>query len=188
MMSAAIPSGPRSQGGAILALGLMLLLVVSMLATSGMTNATLEAVKTGSRQATDDAFFAAENGIALGLSQGDFSHTRGAPLPVFNLPDGTSVATRIRYLGLTYPSSEEPDTSLVEYHFLIETTVQATRSTQSQHVQQVMVPAPPPADPSVCISSGCDIPVICLPAPDDCETALRIEPLRVTWHVSGDSL
>jgi hypothetical protein len=185
-MSTAMIPGPKSQDGVILAVGLMLLLIISMLATSGMTNATLETVKTGSGEAMDNAFFAAENGIAMALTGGDFSHTRGSTLPVFPMPDGTSVATRIRYLGLAFPAIEKYDTGLVEYHFLIETTVQASRSAKSRHVLQVMVPAPPPADPSICMSTGCDIPVICLPAPDECETPLRVEPLRVAWHISED--
>jgi len=163
-----------------------MLLLVSMLATSGMSNAALEAVKTSGHQATDDAFYAAENGIALGLIQGDFSHTRGSSLPDLNLPDGTSVTTRIRYLGLSYPGIEETDTGLVEYHFFVETTVRAVRAGNSRHIQQVMVPAPPPADPAECTSNGCDIPVICPPAPDDCQKALRFEPLRVAWHVAED--
>jgi hypothetical protein len=185
-MSTAMTSGPKSQDGVILALGLMLLLIISMLATSGMTNATLETIKTGSGEAMDNAFFAAENGITMALSGGDFSHTRRSTLPVFTMPDGTPVATQIRYVGLGHPSDEEPDAGLVEYHFLIETTAQAMRSAKSQHVLQVMVLAPPPADPSICLSTGCDIPVICPPTPDECETPLRFEPLRVAWHISED--
>ena len=179
-------SGPESQNGAILALGLMMLLIVSMLATSGMSNATLETVKTGSGEAADNAFFAAENGIAIALAGGDFSHTRGSTMPILTMPDSTSVATRVQYLGLGYPSIEKSDTGLVEYHFLIETTVQAARSAKSRHVLQVIVPAPPPADPSICLSTGCDIPFICPPAPDECDTPLRFEPRPVAWHISED--
>ncbi len=177
---------PQSQEGAVLAIGLMLLLVVSMLATSGMTNATLEVVKSDSGEVTDNAFFAAENGIENALIHGDFSHTRGSSLPPLSLADGSSADTTIRYLGLALSPDESNSPGLVEYHFLVESRAMAARAAKSAHALQVMVMAPLPADPAVCLSAGCDIPGICLPDPVDCQTLLHLEPVRVAWHVSED--
>ncbi|MGI9265362.1 MAG: PilX N-terminal domain-containing pilus assembly protein [Gammaproteobacteria bacterium] len=176
---------PREQSGAILALGLVLLLIVSTLATSGMSNATLEMVKSDSSVVTDDAFFAAESGIANALANGDFSNTRGSNLPRLLLQGGSSAQANIRYLGLIFPDPADPLTGLAAWHFVIESTSRSARGARARHVLQVRVVAPPPPDESACLVAGCDLPPICPPLPDDCARPLRAEPRGVSWHVMG---
>ena len=63
------------QEGAALVVGLMLLVVITVLAISGMNTATTELAMARNDQAYEDAFQAAERGIATALSQGQFVTT-----------------------------------------------------------------------------------------------------------------
>ena len=60
----------NNQQGAALVVGLMLLVVITVLAISGMNTATTELAMARNDQAYEDAFQAAETGIATALSQG----------------------------------------------------------------------------------------------------------------------
>jgi len=65
-------SNHDKQQGAALVVGLMLLVVITVLAISGMNTATTELALARNDQAYEDAFQAAETGIATALSQGQF--------------------------------------------------------------------------------------------------------------------
>ena len=62
----------NSQQGAALVVGLMLLVVITVLAISGMNTATTELAMARNDQAYEDAFQAAETGIETALAQGQF--------------------------------------------------------------------------------------------------------------------
>ncbi|MCC7464218.1 MAG: pilus assembly PilX N-terminal domain-containing protein [Gammaproteobacteria bacterium] len=66
--------GGRSlrQGGAALVIGLILLLVLTVLAVSGMHSASVELVMAGNEQYRQNAFQAAEAGIENALQNGNF--------------------------------------------------------------------------------------------------------------------
>ena len=64
---------PRGQRGAALVIGLLLLLILTILAVSGMTTATLELQMAGNTQYKERAFQAAETGIEQALSTATFS-------------------------------------------------------------------------------------------------------------------
>lgn len=66
------PSPLRRQRGAALIVGLLLLLVLTLLAISGMNTASLELVMAGNTQYQANAFQAAESGIERALDEGDF--------------------------------------------------------------------------------------------------------------------
>ena len=187
-MSIPTAAMPKEQSGIILALGLILLLIISTLATSGMSNATLEVIKSDSGTATDDAFYAAESGIANALAIGDFSNTRGSNVPMLTLQGGSSVQVSIRYLGLVRPPQDDLFPGLADWYFVVESTSKSTRTATARHALLVRVSAPPPLDERVCLDAGCDLPAICPPPPDDCTEPLRLEPVGVSWHVIGDSL
>ncbi len=68
---------PRCEAGAALIVGLILLLVLTLLGVSGMNMATLELRMAGNEQSRQAAFQAAETGIDLALTQGDYSTTAG---------------------------------------------------------------------------------------------------------------
>jgi len=62
----------RKQDGAALVVGLVLLVVVTVLAISGMNTATTELAMARNDQNYENAFQAAENGLEQSLSQGRF--------------------------------------------------------------------------------------------------------------------
>src|SRR5215470_6398859 len=63
----------RRQNGAALVIGLILLLVLTLLAVSGMNSASLEFVMAGNEQFRANAFAAAETGIEQTIAQGTFN-------------------------------------------------------------------------------------------------------------------
>lgn len=67
--------GPGRQNGAALVIGLLLLLVLTILAISGMTTASLELQMAGNEQYQERAFQAAEAGIERAIAAGDYSTT-----------------------------------------------------------------------------------------------------------------
>ncbi len=73
-MRAGIKASPRgAQRGAALVIGLLLLLVLTILAVSGMNSASLEFVMAGNEQYRANAFSAAEAGIERTLDSGTFN-------------------------------------------------------------------------------------------------------------------
>lgn len=73
-------SSYRKQQGAALVVGLMLMLVITVLAISGMNTATTELALARNDQAYENAFQAAETGLATALSQGQFQTTSATAL------------------------------------------------------------------------------------------------------------
>ena len=65
------PAGPpRGEAGAALVVGLILLLVLTLLAISGMTTASLELLMAGNAQYQERSFQAADAGIEQALASG----------------------------------------------------------------------------------------------------------------------
>src|SRR5690606_10948076 len=73
---------PRRQAGAALFVSLVLLLLLTLLAVSGMRSAALELAMAGNAQARQHAFEAAESAIEVALSQRTFSTSATVPLRV----------------------------------------------------------------------------------------------------------
>jgi len=84
------------QQGAALMVGLMLLVVITVLAISGMNTATTELAMARNDQAYEDAFQAAETGIATALSQGQFV-TTGSTALAQTISSHQSIATTIQF-------------------------------------------------------------------------------------------
>ncbi len=63
--------GPRSQQGAALVVGLILMMVLTLLAVSGMNTATTELALANNNQYFENAFQAAESGIEEAISRPD---------------------------------------------------------------------------------------------------------------------
>ena len=68
----------RQQQGAALVVGLILLVVITVLAISGMNTATTELAMARNDQNYENAFQAAETGLEQALNQGQFSTTVGS--------------------------------------------------------------------------------------------------------------
>ena len=89
-------SNRDKQQGAALVVGLMLLVVITVLAISGMGTATTELAMARNDQAYENAFQAAETGIAVALSQGQFV-TSGSTAMAQTISTYESVNTTIQY-------------------------------------------------------------------------------------------
>jgi type IV pilus assembly protein PilX len=113
----------KRQHGAALVVGLLLLVVITVLAISGMNTATTELAMARNDQAYENAFQAAETGLANVLSQGTFSTNANSKLPTFNIDEYTSVNTTIQFED----STMVPDAAfslgvgsgIAAYHFLV---------------------------------------------------------------------
>ena len=68
----------KKQQGAALVISLMLMLVITVLAISGMNTATTELAMARNDQNYENAFQAAETGLAAALGQGSFDSMLGA--------------------------------------------------------------------------------------------------------------
>lgn len=90
----------RKQQGAALVVGLILLMVVTVLAISGMNTATTELAMARNDQNYENAFQAAETGIEQALAQGQFSTIAGATLTE-TLTSNESVTATIVFEGST---------------------------------------------------------------------------------------
>lgn len=84
----------RRQDGAALVVGLILLVVITVLAISGMNTATTELAMARNDQNYENAFQAAETGLENALSQGTFNTLANTNL-VYNINTHDSVSATI---------------------------------------------------------------------------------------------
>ncbi len=118
------------QRGAALVVGLVLLVVVTVLAISGMNTATTELAMARNDQNFENAFQAAETGIEQALSQGSFNTLADVTInSTINAND--SVSTVIAFEN----STMVPDrafslgvgSGISAYHFVVTATAQSVR-------------------------------------------------------------
>ena len=122
----------RKQSGAALVVGLLLLVVITVLAISGMNTATTELAMARNDQNYENAFQAAETGLESALAQGQFSALGSATVPV-TINSTDSVVTTIQPDG---DPTIVPDrafslgvgSGVVAYHFLATATAVSERS------------------------------------------------------------
>ena len=116
---------PGIQGGAALIVSLVLLLLITILAISGMNTATTGLALARNDQSHENAFQAAETGLELALSQGQFSTLTDVRLArTINAWD--SVAAVVEFENAT----QVPDRAfslgvgggIAAYHFLATST------------------------------------------------------------------
>ena len=117
----------KKQDGAALVVGLILLVVITILAISGMNTATTELAMARNDQNYENAFQAAETGLAIALTQGTFDTIAGATVTQtittnetvtvqITFEDSTPVPDRAFSLGA--------GSGIAAYHFIA--TAQAT--------------------------------------------------------------
>lgn len=161
----------RSQSGAALVVGLLLLLILTILAISGMTTATLELRMAGNEQYQERAFQFAEAGIEQAITASvfttdptataanyDFSKPenpvpiRGKGTQTANCPDQSS-ATEGQceyFLRFDQVSGVTPvpvggyslGTGFQAYHFVIDSYGVAETGAQSEHTQSFYIVGP----------------------------------------------
>ncbi len=146
---------PGIQDGAVLIFSLVLLVVVTILAISGMNTATTGLAMARNDQSYENAFQAAETGLAVALSQRQFNTLTDVNL-VQNVNAYDSVATVIKFEG----STQVPDrafslgvgSGFAAYHFLAIATAESKpagtggaatdRDTTATHTQTFYVVGP----------------------------------------------
>lgn len=150
-MCAIIKIKPRgSQRGAALVIGLLLLLVLTILAVSGMNSASLEFVMAGNEQFRANAFSAAEAGIERTLASGNFNpavlqvNLNGAATATDNWATVTNTQMNGNPLPALWGNSWN---SFATYHFEIASTGTSIRNATAVNTQGVAIIAP--WDPTV---------------------------------------
>ena len=124
------PTARNSQQGAALVVGLLLLVVITVLAISGMNTAATELALARNDQAYENAFQAAETGLTTALSQGIFNTNADASLQTI-VNSNTSIDTSIRFED----STMVPDAAfslgvgsgIAAYHFIAESQAEFKR-------------------------------------------------------------
>ena len=111
----------NKQQGAALVVGLMLLVVITVLAISGMNTATTELALVRNDQASEDAFQAAETGLETALAQGQFA-TVGATAMTQTPSSYQNIATTIQFEDSTLVPDRAfslgVGSGIAAYHFL----------------------------------------------------------------------
>jgi type IV pilus assembly protein PilX len=157
------------QQGAALVVGLILLLVLTLLAISGMTTASLELQMAGNEQYQERAFQAADAGIEQAMATGVFNTNaqvgaynnvaainpvadRGTGQQIVNCPDaGAADGQQCEYFmrfDLQAGQTAVPGggysigTGFEAYHFIIDSYGVADRGAMSEHRQSFYIVGP----------------------------------------------
>lgn len=121
---------PR-QSGAALVVGLILLVVVTVLAISGMNTATTELAIARNDQSSEYAFQAAETGLEWALSRGVYETEPAlTSLEGRDTPSGYTVDTDIRFENTSIVPGDAAFSlsgGMSAYHFVAEATAESTR-------------------------------------------------------------
>jgi hypothetical protein len=163
-------TGARRQRGAALVVGLILLLVLTALAASGMTTAALELLMAGNEQYQERAFQFAEAGIEQAMEAGIFS--TNAPIGSYDnvaatepVPDRGTGRQTVNCPEAAVPSDGEQcewfmrfdlqagqtavpgggfslGSGFEAYHFVIDSYGTANRGAMSEHRQSFYIVGP----------------------------------------------
>jgi type IV pilus assembly protein PilX len=171
---------PWMQRGAVLVIGLLLLLVLSVLGLSAMVMATLELQMSANFKHQEQAFEAAEYGIEQAIRAPDLStvYTLASPklVPASGadplVPGSDTDTYRYRlYYDTAAGSGSVPDAASVgpgvaALHFLVESTGRSSRSAEDTHIQSFYVLLP-----ASCVAGG-----------PGCGSLASYAPVRSSWR------
>lgn len=120
----------KNQDGAALVVGLVLLVVVTVLAVSGMNTATTELAMARNDQNYENAFQAAETGLEQALAQGLFNTLSNVNF-VLNLNANDSVNATIQFEDSTLVPDRAfslgVGSGIAAYHFIATATAESKR-------------------------------------------------------------
>lgn len=121
----------NQQQGAALVVGLLLLVVITVLAISGMNTATTELAMARNDQNYENAFQAAETGLEQALSQGNYNTLAGAAVTqTINAND--SVTAQIQFEASTLVPDRAfslgVGSGVAAYHFLATSRAESRRA------------------------------------------------------------
>lgn len=120
----------KSQQGAALIVGLILLVVITVLAVSGMNTATTELAMARNNQNYENAFQAAETGLEAALATGQFN-TLATTTVTQNINYHDSVAAAITYEDSTMVPDKAfslgVGSGIAAYHFIASSQATSAR-------------------------------------------------------------
>lgn len=127
----------RRQQGAALVIGLVLLMVLTLLAVSGMNSASLEFIMAGNEQYRSNAFQAAEVGVAQAFVLGDFTGNVVVPQPFAGNTNGNdtwavSITMPVGTTTRTAPPNYSMNSSFAGFYFEV-----ASQGTSSRGASEV---------------------------------------------------
>jgi type IV pilus assembly protein PilX len=141
----------NTQRGAALVIGLVLLLILTLLAITGMNTATTELVMAGNEQFRRASVMAASAGVEEAIADvGSVPSVPGAaPVQVQGVPVGSAgtdeFSTATRYVGEETGLPQSSVDRFVGLHYEIESTGTSARNARDRQVQGVFVIAAPGA-------------------------------------------
>jgi hypothetical protein len=147
----------KKQNGAALVVGLILLVVVTVLAISGMNTATTELALARNDQNYENAFQAAETGIEIALAQGSFNTLAPTTIDTIVIPEHPN--DKVDVVLAFEDTSLVPDkafslgvgSGIAAYHFTATATavsartgggVETSRDASAVHTQAFYVVGP----------------------------------------------
>jgi len=135
----------RAQRGAALVIGLILLLVLTLLAVSGMSSASLEFIMAGNEQYRANAFQAAEAGIEQSLRTAVFNPA-AAPQNLAGVTTPTDSWTSVvapQLGGAALPAIWGNSwNSFSTFHFEVQSTGTSARGALALNTQGIAIIAP----------------------------------------------
>ena len=146
----------KSQQGAALVVGLILLMVITVLSISGMNTATTELAMARNDQNYENAFQAAETGLEQALGQGGFNTMAGSTMTIaINMNDEVTATIAFEEWTLVPDKafSLGSGSGIKAHHFLATSTGTSSRAPGSTtdrdsaavHTQAFYIVGPEPA-------------------------------------------
>lgn len=139
----------RHERGAALIIGLILLLVLTVLAISGVVTSTLEVRQASNQQQQENAFQAADTAIERAMSGSVLSTSAPTPGPLqavdpVNDPNGPKFQFTVTYRGESpmIGGGSSLSSGLQAYHFEVATTGFAAGGAVSDHEQGFYIVGP----------------------------------------------
>lgn len=139
--------GPRQQGAALV-VGLVLLIVLTILAVSGVVSATFELRMVRNTQNQERAFQAAEAAVEDALANPVLSTSAAFTQPTMAVPNSTydTYSYNLQYVGQTPlgtgMTGYSIGTAFVTYHFQVDATGNSIDNALAQHTQSFYVVGP----------------------------------------------
>lgn len=156
-ISLAHAASARRQGGAALVVGMILLMVLTLLAISGMNSATLELQMAGNAQFSENSFQASETGVEEALRDARLLGVTTVDIDPAVVPKRTEFVAGSKTDSFTIQTLHDPDNGVTKvpsggfsmgvgkgfsaYHFDVTSTSASARSATQTHVQSFYVVA-----------------------------------------------
>lgn len=140
--------GPRRQQGAALVIGLILLVVLTILAVSGVFTSTMELRMVRNTQSQERSFQAAEVAVEDALANPVLSTSAVFNQATIAVPNvaGDTYSYRLAFVGQaplgTGMTGYSIGTSFMTYHFQVDATGNGPDSAVSNHTQSFYVVGP----------------------------------------------